>query len=67
MISVTIDRFEGEFAVVELEDGTLSNMPRVLLPEAAKEGDIISIKIVEAKKDDRQSKIGKLIAELWKD
>jgi hypothetical protein len=29
-----IDRFEGEFAVVELPDRTMVNMPRILVPGA---------------------------------
>jgi len=44
-MNVTIDRFEGNFALVELEDKTLANMPKTRLPQDAKEGDIISINI----------------------
>ena len=39
----TIDRFEGDFAVVELEDGTIKNFTRAQLPIEAKEGDILRI------------------------
>ncbi|MBR6618592.1 MAG: DUF3006 domain-containing protein [Oscillospiraceae bacterium] len=35
-----IDRFEGEFAVIETEDGT-QNIPRTQLPEDAAEGDVL--------------------------
>lgn len=38
-----IDRFEGDFAVVELENGSFENLPKSLLPIGAKEGDCISI------------------------
>ena len=35
-----IDRFEGDMAVVE-NDGGIMDIPRSLLPENAKEGDIL--------------------------
>lgn len=41
-----IDRFEGDFAVVELQDGSIAQIPRVVIPSNAKEGDIILL-IVE--------------------
>ncbi|NLU49235.1 MAG: DUF3006 domain-containing protein [Syntrophomonadaceae bacterium] len=39
-----IDRFEGEWAVVESGDG-MFNLPRVLLPPKAKEGDVLRITV----------------------
>ena len=36
----TIDRFEGKFAVVELENKKFANIPREAIPEKAKEGDV---------------------------
>ncbi|MDD2235187.1 MAG: DUF3006 domain-containing protein [Desulfitobacteriaceae bacterium] len=39
-----IDRFEGEWAVIE-RDGTTFNIPRFLLPSDAKESDVITISI----------------------
>ena len=44
-LKIIIDRFEGEFAVVELEDKTFIDMPVGLVPEGAKEGDILEIQI----------------------
>lgn len=46
-ITATIDRFEGELAVL-LEDkeggeGTRVNVERALLPEEAREGDVIAL------------------------
>ena len=38
-----IDRFEGKYAVVELEDGSMENVPRNALPEDAREGDIVTL------------------------
>lgn len=37
-----IDRFEGDFAVVETDIG-MTNISRELLPENAKEGDVIGV------------------------
>ena len=36
-----IDRFEGEYAVVETEQGIV-NIPRCYLPESAREGDVLN-------------------------
>ncbi|MDR7869748.1 MAG: DUF3006 domain-containing protein [Tissierellaceae bacterium] len=44
-MKIIIDRFEGDFAVVELDDKGLINMPIELVPEGAKEGDVIEIQI----------------------
>lgn len=41
-MKVTIDRFEGDFAVVELPDGSYADLPKIFVPEAA-EGDFVNI------------------------
>ena len=38
-----IDRFEGEYAVLETENG-MKNVPRGMLPEEAREGDVVELK-----------------------
>jgi hypothetical protein len=60
-----IDRFEGEFAVVELPDRTMVNIPKILVP-GAKEGDVLNITIDSEATDDRKNKIMKLMDEVWK-
>ena len=40
---VIIDRFEGDFAVVELPCGTMIDMPKALVPEGAGQGAVIDI------------------------
>ncbi len=40
---IIIDRFEGEFAVVEMPDGSFCNMPRCLVPDGAGEGTVLDI------------------------
>lgn len=65
-----IDRFEGEYAVVECESGKLHNIERNRIPVEAREGDvlifedIISIDYDETEK--RKEKIQKLAKEIWK-
>lgn len=38
-----IDRFEGEFAVVELDTREIKNIKREIIPKNAKEGDVLNI------------------------
>ena len=42
---VIIDRFEEDFAVAELPDGTMLNVPRVLF-DGAREGDAAEITVL---------------------
>ena len=59
-----ISRFEENWAVMELDDTTF-NVPKILFPQKAKEGDIINISITvnqEATVSRKQQ-----ISELFKD
>jgi hypothetical protein len=64
-----IDRFEGKYAVVELQDGNLINIDKARLPVGAKEGMVIhiseniTIDIEETKK--RKEEIKELTKDLW--
>ncbi len=64
-MKVIIDRFEGEYAVVELEDRTMVNMPRRLVPENAREGDVLNIEIDMDSTRERKERINRLMDELW--
>ena len=44
---VIVDRFEGNIAAVELEDGSVIDCPKAILPPNAKEGSIINITVDE--------------------
>lgn len=61
-----IERFEGNFAVVELDNKETVNMPKILLPEGAKEGDIIDIEINEQKTRERRQKMENKMNDLWR-
>jgi len=65
-----IDRFEGEFAVCEREDGTMINIPKDQIPEHACEGDVLSVKkhkIVMNEEETRKRKeeIEELTKDMW--
>lgn len=64
-MKVIIDRFEGNYAVVELEDKRVCNMPVELLPKGAKEGSVLKIEIDTEETNNQKERIKKLMDELW--
>ncbi len=64
-----IDRFEGDYAVVELSRGKMININKIKLPAGASEGmvihisEVITIDKVETMK--RKKEIEKLTEGLW--
>lgn len=65
-MKVIIDRFEEEYAVVEIEVGKYVNVPKVLLPNA-KEGDIVKIEIDKEGTEKRKKYIQKLMNNVFED
>lgn len=69
-MKVTIDRFEGEFAVCEKENRQMIDIEKSKLPVIAKEGDILNIENdiitidIEATKE-RTKEIEKLTEDFW--
>lgn len=63
---ITIDRFEGDFAVVETENGEIYNLPRALVPDA-KEGDAVRITVDAQQTQTQKEEIDSLMDELFKD
>lgn len=65
-----IDRFEGEFAVVELENMKMINIEKNKLPQGTKEGFVINIEneitINYIETDKRKNKMEELTKDLWK-
>lgn len=59
-----IDRFEGNFAVIEYEDITF-NFPKELLPKEAKEGDVLKFDITIDREETEKRR--KAIEDLTKD
>jgi hypothetical protein len=65
MNRVVVDRFEGDFAVVELPDRTMIDVPKALFPDETIEGDIIEIRIDKDEAKNQEAQIKGLMDELW--
>ncbi|WKV08157.1 DUF3006 domain-containing protein [Thermoanaerobacterium sp. CMT5567-10] len=65
-MKVIIDRFEGDFAVVEMPNRKMVNLPKVLVPDAH-EGDVIDISIDKKETKNRSDKISRMMEDLWED
>jgi len=65
-MEVIVDRIEGDYLVLELEDKKHVNVPKLLMPNAV-EGDIIDININYAKRAKRESEINSLKIKLFID
>ena len=63
---MVIDRFEGEFAAIVCKEKTY-NIPRALLPEQAKEGDVLKILIDTEKTEKNEEEIKQLMDDVWAD
>ena len=64
-MKIIIDRLESGFAVVELADKTMVNMPKILLPKGAKEGDVLEILIATEETSKRKKVIDQLMDEVF--
>ena len=62
-----IDRFEGEFAVVELENREMINLPICIIPQGTKEGDILKIIIDQEETTSRKRRIEEKFKRLFED
>ncbi|MBQ9833613.1 MAG: DUF3006 domain-containing protein [Bacilli bacterium] len=65
-MKVIIDRFEGEYAVVEVAIGQFVNIPKVLIPNA-NEGDVIKIEIDKKETEERRKHIQDLMNNVFED
>ncbi|MGI5979674.1 MAG: DUF3006 domain-containing protein [Oscillospiraceae bacterium] len=61
---VVIDRFEGDFAVVELPDGSFAKLPRTLVPTDAGESSVLKIETDAAETARRQNEAQALFKKL---
>lgn len=66
-LKVVIDRFEGEYALVEDENKNIINMPKCLLPENAKEGSVIKIELDEDETKRRNKDVKSLFDSIFKE
>jgi hypothetical protein len=61
-----VDRFEGDYAVIEYFDKVL-NLPKVFLPMEVREGDVLDVIILldDTETDKVKSEIKKLMDDVW--
>lgn len=63
-MKIIIDRFEGDFAVAELPNGNMVNLPSILL-ENASEGDVVEITVQKGETKARAERISSLMDDLF--
>ena len=63
---VIVDRFEGNYAIVEMDIGNMCVIPRKLIADA-KENDVIDIDINEEETIKRKEEIKKLSEEVFEE
>lgn len=59
-MEVIVNRVEGNYLVLELEDGNIVDVPKELIPEA-REGDIIRISIDKEETDKKKEEMQELV------
>lgn len=60
-----IDRFEGNYAVIETSDGTV-NIPRSDIPSGAKESDVLLLVADSGATEERKKRIDEKMNRLFK-
>lgn len=65
-MKVIIDRFEGDYAIVELPDMTMVAVPAVLFGNASA-GDVFTIAADSEDTAERKEKIKKMMKDVWAD
>lgn len=65
-MEVIVDRFEKDYAIVEIDLDKFAIISKDLIPKAV-EGDIIKITIDKSKSAKREAKISRLMNNLFKD
>ncbi len=64
---ITIDRIEGDFAIVELPSGQMIDCSRAMLPDNAKEGSILNITVDEEATNITLKRVTERMNKLFKD
>ncbi len=65
-MKVIIDRFEGDYAIVEIEVGKVISVPSILFKDA-KEGDVFNIELDNEERNKRTKNMQKLVNDLFED
>ena len=61
---IVIDRFEGDFAVCEVDEGKFINLPKELFPDA-NEGDIVLIQVLKDESKEKKKKLDNRLKKLF--
>ena len=64
-MKIVIDRFDGDFAIVETEDGNTYNVPKGLF-HCLREGDVLNLEFDEEETKKRRENIKGLMNKLFK-
>lgn len=62
-----VDRFENGYAIVELEDGKVVNIPREAMPQDVCEGDIVELETNKNETQEKREEIKKRLNKLFID
>ena len=62
-----VDRIEGDYAIVELENGKAVDIPLISLPEDIKEGAVINVSVDKAETEKRKEIIDSLAKRLFRE
>lgn len=63
-MKVIIDRFEGDYAVCEVDLDTFVNIPKILIPDSI-EGDVVNINVDKNETENRKKNIEDLMNNLF--
>lgn len=69
-MTYTVDRFSGDYALLEDEDGVVQRIERFLLPDEACEGDVLIFRSGEYSVDpdataERRKRMNAILDSLW--
>lgn len=64
-MKVIIDRFDGDCAIVEIDEGSFACLPAELVPKGAKEGSVIKICLDENASREREQNANTLMNKLF--
>lgn len=65
-MKVILDRFESDYAIIEVDEDNIISVPRILVGNA-KEGDVIKIEVDKSNTDKRKKDIQKLMDSVFED
>ena len=70
-MTLIIDRFEGDFAVVEVDGKKMRDIPKQDIPQSAKEGDVLKLVSGKYEVDFEETKrlrveVEQMMKDMWK-